>query len=107
MKHFALINLAIAAAALSAQLAFASESPKVLVDHSTSLTYVSGVSRSTTWTGVRVRSLGDGQCQKVSRRLEGMRHFDGIDFPTIEETEEVAPCKTLVTSEPLQAVKKQ
>ncbi|OIQ87299.1 hypothetical protein GALL_308600 [mine drainage metagenome] len=108
MKKSALINFAVMAVALSTRLALASDAPtKTLIDHSTPLTYTSGVIHSTTWTGVRVQRLRGGQCQKVSRRLTSMRHLDGIDLPTIDETTVVEPCNALAASRTPQGLKGQ
>ncbi|MDE3187620.1 MAG: hypothetical protein KGM96_08885 [Acidobacteriota bacterium] len=94
MKTAALIFTA-AVLALSAQSAFAEDARGIVVDHSKTLTYVSEVSRSTTWTGVRVLNLGRGQCEKVSQRLIAMRHINGIDLPNIAVSRIVAPCGIL------------
>ena len=94
MNTSALI-LAASVLALSAQFAFAEEAHRILVDHSKPLTYISAVSRSTTWTGVRVLDRGRGQCEKVSQRLIAMRHINGIDLPNIAVNKIVAPCGVL------------
>lgn len=81
--------------ALSAQSAFAEDAHKIVVDQSKPLTYISDVTRSTTWTGVLVLNLGGGQCEKVSQRLIAMRHINGIDLPNIAVNKIVAPCGIL------------
>lgn len=81
--------------ALSAQFASAEEAHRILVDHSKPLTYISAVSRSSTWTGVRVLDRGRGQCEKVSQRLIAMRHINGIDLPNMAVNKTVAPCGVL------------
>lgn len=94
MKTAALIFIA-SVLALGAQSAFAEDAHGIVVDHSKTLTYVSEITRSTVWTGVRMLDLGRGQCEKVSQRLVAMRHIDGIDLPNVAVSKIVAPCSIL------------